>query len=90
MPLERLLVVDDEPLIQRSLGELLRRRKYNVTIAGSIAEGEAELAREVFDLVILDVRLPDGDGQHFLERIVAMPDRPLVVMITGTRSLAGS
>ncbi len=77
------MVVDDEPLIQRSLGELLRRRKYNVTIAGSIREGEAELAREVFDLVILDVRLPDGDGQHFLERIVAMPDRPLVVMITG-------
>ena len=83
MPLERILVVDDEPLIQRSLGELLRRRKYHITIAGSIAEGEAELAREVFDLVILDVRLPDGDGQHFLERIVAMPDRPLVVMITG-------
>ncbi len=83
MPLERILVVDDEPLIQRSLGELLRRRKYNVTIANSIKEGEAELNKEVFDLVILDVRLPDGDGQHFLERIVAMPDRPLVVMITG-------
>ncbi len=83
MPLERILVVDDEPLIQRSLGELLRRRKYHVTIAGSIREGEEQLAKEVFDLVILDVRLPDGDGQHFLERIVAMPDRPLVVMITG-------
>ena len=83
MPLERILVVDDEPLIQRSLGEILRRRKYAVTIAGSIREGEEQLAKDVFDLVILDVRLPDGDGQHFLERIVAMPDRPLVVMITG-------
>ncbi|MFT3783358.1 MAG: sigma-54 dependent transcriptional regulator [Nibricoccus sp.] len=83
MSLERILVLDDEPLIQKVLDELFRRKKYTVSIAGSIGQAEAMIARENFDLIMLDVRLPDGDGQQFLERVSAMPDRPLVVMMTG-------
>ncbi|HEU5081143.1 MAG TPA: sigma 54-interacting transcriptional regulator [Opitutaceae bacterium] len=83
MSLERILVLDDEPLIQKVLDELFRRKKFTVTIASSIAQAEALIARENFDLIMLDVRLPDGDGQQFLERVSAMPDRPLVVMMTG-------
>jgi DNA-binding NtrC family response regulator len=83
MSLERILVLDDEPLIQKVLDELFRRKKFTVSIAGSIAQAEALIAKENFDLIMLDVRLPDGDGQQFLERVCAMPDRPLVVMMTG-------
>jgi DNA-binding NtrC family response regulator len=83
MSLERILVLDDEPLIQKVLDELFRRKKFTVSIAGSIAQAEALIAKENFDLIMLDVRLPDGDGQQFLERVSAMPDRPLVVMMTG-------
>ncbi|WP_404424016.1 sigma 54-interacting transcriptional regulator [Nibricoccus sp. IMCC34717] len=83
MSLERILVLDDEPLIQKVLDELFRRKKFTVSIAGTIAQAEAMLARETFDLIMLDVRLPDGDGQQFLERVSTMPDRPLVVMMTG-------
>ncbi len=83
MSLERILVLDDEPLIQKVLDELFRRKKFTVTIAGSIAQAESLIARENFDLIMLDVRLPDGDGQQFLERVSTLPDRPLVVMMTG-------
>jgi len=83
MSLERILVLDDEPLVQKVLDELFRRKKFTVTIASSIAQAEALLARENFDLIMLDVRLPDGDGQVFLERVSTLPDRPLVVMMTG-------
>ncbi|MDX2186035.1 MAG: sigma-54 dependent transcriptional regulator [Opitutaceae bacterium] len=83
MSLERILVLDDEPLIQKVLDELFRRKKFTVSIAGTIGQAEAMLARETFDLIMLDVRLPDGDGQQFLERVSTMPDRPLVVMMTG-------
>ncbi len=83
MSLERILVLDDEPLIQKVLDELFKRKKFSVTIASSIAQAEAILAKETFDLIMLDVRLPDGDGQQFLERVSALPDRPLVVMMTG-------
>ena len=83
MSLERILVLDDEPLIQKVLDELFKRKKFSVTIASTIAQAEAVLAKETFDLIMLDVRLPDGDGQQFLERVSALPDRPLVVMMTG-------
>jgi DNA-binding NtrC family response regulator len=83
MSLERILVLDDEPLIQKVLDELFKRKKFTVTIASSIAQAESLIARENFDLIMLDVRLPDGDGQQFLERVSTMPDRPLVVMMTG-------
>jgi two-component system, NtrC family, response regulator AtoC len=83
MSLERILVLDDEPLIQKVLDELFKRKKFSVTIASSIAQAEAVIAKETFDLIMLDVRLPDGDGQQFLERVSALPDRPLVVMMTG-------
>jgi DNA-binding NtrC family response regulator len=83
MSLERILVIDDEPIIQKVLEEIFRRKKYTVSIAGSISQAEGILARESFDLVMLDVRLPDGDGQQLLERLTTLPDRPLVVMMTG-------
>ncbi|MBE7537086.1 MAG: sigma-54-dependent Fis family transcriptional regulator [Opitutaceae bacterium] len=83
MSLERILVLDDEPIIQKVLEELFRRKKYTVSIAGSIAQAESMIARESFDLVMLDVRLPDGDGQQLLERLATLPDKPLVVMMTG-------
>ncbi|MGC4072494.1 MAG: sigma-54 dependent transcriptional regulator [Nibricoccus sp.] len=83
MSLERILVLDDEPLIQKVLDELFKRKKFTVTIASSIAQAEAVIAKENFDLIMLDVRLPDGDGQQFLERVSTLPDRPLVVMMTG-------
>jgi len=83
MSLERILVIDDEPIIQKVLEELFRRKKYTVSIASTIAQGEAFIAKESFDLVMLDVRLPDGDGQQLLERLGTLPDKPLVVMMTG-------
>lgn len=83
MSLERILVIDDEPIIQKVLEEIFRRKKYTVSIAGTIAQAESALSRETYDLVMLDVRLPDGDGQQLLERLTALPDRPLVVMMTG-------
>ncbi|CAM2821272.1 sigma-54-dependent transcriptional regulator [Rariglobus hedericola] len=87
MSLERILVLDDEPLLQKILAELFGRKKYIVSIAGTLAEAEALLARDTFDLIMLDVRLPDGDGQQFLERVMGLPEKPLVVMMTGHGSI---
>ena len=45
------------------------------------------MAKETYDLILLDVRLPDGDGQRFLEQVMALPSHPLVVMMTGHGSI---
>jgi DNA-binding NtrC family response regulator len=54
-----------------------------VTCATTLAEATVCVGRESFDLMMLDIRLPDGDGQRFLEQVATLPERPLVVMVTG-------
>ena len=57
-----ILVVDDEPDL-RTLYELtLLREGYRVETAGSVQEGSAQLQSQHFDVVITDMRLPDGNG----------------------------
>ncbi|NBR59492.1 MAG: sigma-54-dependent Fis family transcriptional regulator, partial [Opitutaceae bacterium] len=83
LSLEKILIVEDEPIVRNLLTEILTRRKCIVRSAPTLAEAEALLSTDSFDMMLLDLRLPDGDGQRFLERVTAMPEHPLVVMITG-------
>lgn len=83
LSLEKILIVEDEPIVRNLLTEILTRRKCIVRSTSTLAEAEALLSTESFDMMLLDLRLPDGDGQRFLERVTAMPEHPLVVMITG-------
>lgn len=83
MSLERVLIVDDEPLVQNSLGEFLRRRRYQVFNAKTLAEAGELLKTGIFDLIFLDVRLPDGDGHQFLESLLSTGQESIAVMITG-------
>jgi two-component system, NtrC family, nitrogen regulation response regulator NtrX len=81
----RILIVDDEPDIRRSLGGVLEDEGY---AAHAVESGEAcldELARKPCELVLLDVWLPGMDGMEALTRIQEMPlpERPVVVMISG-------
>jgi DNA-binding NtrC family response regulator len=87
MPLEKVLVVEDDVLIRTLLQSILGRYKLQVTSAETLAQATDLLQRETYDLMILDLRLPDGDGQQLLERLATYPERPLVVMITGYGSI---
>lgn len=83
MPLEKILVVEDEPVVRNLLQSILLRHKSAVSVAANLAEATGWIGREVFDLVMVDLRLPDGDGHRFLEQVMTLPERPLVVMMTG-------
>jgi DNA-binding NtrC family response regulator len=87
MALDRILVVDDTPIIRKSLEERLRGKRFAVSTAGSISEAEKRLAANHFDLVFLDMELPDGDGRVFIERMSHTDPKPLVVMITANGSV---
>lgn len=87
MSFEKILIVEDEPVVRNLLSEIFARRKFTPSVAETLAQAEAMLSKESFDLVMLDIRLPDGDGQQFLERLAALPERPLVVMVTGYGSI---
>lgn len=83
MSFEKILIVEDELVVRNLLQSIFQRHKLPVTCANNLQEATAQLQREQFDLMMLDIRLPDGDGQKFLEQVAAMPERPLVVMVTG-------
>jgi len=76
----RILLVDDEPSIQRSVGLLLRARGYDVEIAGTGAEALKIAARQVPDLIVLDLGLPDLEGTEICRRIRAASAVPIVVL----------
>jgi DNA-binding NtrC family response regulator len=87
MSFEKALIIEDESVVRNFLNEIFVRRKCAVTSATTLAEAEAAIGRESFDLVVLDIRLPDGDGQKFLEQLAALPERPLVIVVTGYGSI---
>lgn len=80
----RLLLVEDDPDIAYVLKAIVHDR-FNaaVELAGSIATARENLGSSDFDVVLLDYRMPDGDGLQLLEEINSRPDPPPVVLITG-------
>jgi DNA-binding NtrC family response regulator len=76
-----ILVVDDENTITDALQLLLSDHGYDVIVASTAKETETLLARRWFDLVFLDLRLPDADGIDLLEHIKhTAPDIEVVLM----------
>jgi len=83
----RILVVDDEPVVQDVLAGILGRCGYQTTAAGSVAEGRRQIADEHPDLVILDVMLPDGNGLDLLRLIKETQSELPVIMMTAYGSV---
>ncbi|HEU4724546.1 MAG TPA: sigma-54 dependent transcriptional regulator [Candidatus Eisenbacteria bacterium] len=77
-----LLLVDDEPNIRSSLQGALGREGYQADAASTLEEARARL-REAYDVVLLDVRLPDGSGLDLLPEILAGHPDTIVIMMSG-------
>lgn len=76
----RVLVIDDEPQIRRFLRISLAANGYAVAEAETAAEGVAAAAAEPPDLVVLDLGLPDRDGQEVISEIRAASPVPIIVL----------
>ena len=76
----RILLVDDEVSIQRSVGPLLRSRGYEVDVAGTGHEALRTLTERPPDLIVLDLGLPDLEGTEVCRRIRADSRTPIIVL----------
>jgi DNA-binding NtrC family response regulator len=70
-------IVEDEPVIRHALRRLLEREGYRVSDSGSLAEARTHCQEQFQDLVISDLRLPDGEGTALLEDC---GDVPVLIM----------
>ena len=77
-----ILVVDDEADIRGLLKEILSEEGYEVDVAANAAQARASRARQVPDLVLLDVHLPDQSGLEAHQRIRQIDGRIPVIFIT--------
>jgi DNA-binding NtrC family response regulator len=78
----RLLVVDDHASIRELLASWARSRGYETALAADGQQALAEIERQVFDLVVSDVRMPGLGGPELLQRLHAMRRGDAVVFIT--------
>jgi len=79
----KILIVDDEASIRRTLKDILEFEKYKVDEAGDGLEALAKLKKDTYDVIIMDIKMPKMDGLEALERVAILaPDTP-TVMISG-------
>jgi DNA-binding NtrC family response regulator len=87
MPIEKIVVLEDDQVQRKNLESLLRYRRYDVASVTTIAAAEEMLAKDNFDLMLVDVQLPDGDGTELLRRLQTKTSRPLVIIMTAFGSI---
>ena len=87
MPIEKIIILEDDLIVRKNLEQQLRNRRYDVASADTIAAAQELLSKDNFDLMFVDVRLPDGEGTELLAQLQARAVKPIVVVMTGFGSV---
>ena len=77
-----ILVVDDDEVMRQTLSDVLRKRGYAVSTAETGGQTISSIKKQLFDLILLDIRLPDMDGLDVLKRIKEIESDLMVIVMT--------
>ena len=80
--IEKILIIDDERDLCMILSELLKRKGYNVSSVNTLRQALNMLGKEVPDMVILDLKLPDGDGMSMITKIKKICSQTIICVIS--------
>src|SRR5262245_52888822 len=83
----RILIVDDEATIRLTLGTLLTRAGYEVTSAENGPEAIAQLERQAFELMLVDLKMPGMDGMQVVAAARQRQPDLAIIVLTGHGSL---
>ncbi|MGQ9776131.1 MAG: sigma-54-dependent transcriptional regulator [Thermodesulfobacteriota bacterium] len=86
MQKDRILVADDEKSMREFLEIMLRKEGYHVTLASNGEEAIKWAEKDIFDLALLDIRMPRVDGLSALKKIKALSPETVVIVITAYAS----
>lgn len=83
----RILMIDDDKSILRTFTRILQKNGYEIDVAETGQEGLEKSKRKVYDLALIDIRLPDMDGTELLVKLQHTMRDAIKIMITGFPSL---
>jgi len=76
----RMLVVDDEQLVRWFLDRALTKNGHEVVMASNVPEAFEKLDRGKFDMLFVDLRMPDGHGTELIEKVGTLAVKPKIVV----------
>ena len=80
----RVLIIDDEPMMGEMLAKMVQKLGHEVVYTPTLREGLEQAGGPGFDIVFLDIYLPDGNGLEALPELRSTPSSPEVIIITGS------
>ena len=86
----RVLIVDDDPKIRMFFETVLEKMGCETLTAKRISEAKTLSNENNFDIVLLDLELPDGNGLDIMPDLVNLPSNPEIIIITGTGDVRGA
>ncbi len=84
------LIIDDDPKICLFFSKMLKNMGHSFKIAHNLKEGRMLFMNNHFDLVLLDLELPDGNGLDLLPELNGSETKPEIIIITGTGDARGA
>lgn len=78
--MNKILLVEDDEALALGVEYTLEEEGYQVSRVGSIENGKEKFNKEEFDLILLDINLPDGSGYDVCKYIKAMKDTPIIFL----------
>ena len=78
--MREILLVEDNEMIGKGLKYLLEQEKFDIKIAKNIVEAKTIIKKQKFDLYLLDITLPDGDGYEICQYVKKQKDVPVIFL----------
>lgn len=83
----KLLIIEDEQELAKSMGEYLQEMGYRCEYAASLVEANNKIQSYAYDCILLDIMLPDGDGFRVLEELKAVNKQDAVIIISAKHAV---
>ena len=81
--MSKILIIDDDVAVCKVMSDILAHKGYDVSYKATLEDGIDATRLQNYDVVFLDVRLPDGNGLQVLPQIQSAPSMPEVIVLTG-------
>lgn len=90
LPFPRILIIDDDVDLCQEISDILKEKDFEVVYAGNSKQAKQILIKDDIDIILLDLKLPDGNGLDLLEEIKKVKSDVQVIVITAYGSLSSA